>query len=277
MSVYSNRITKENIHPIRAKANFTPLDVILIENRKPGDTSFQDQLYNTPQLNVLCKLSTVRESVDYLSEFPDADIIFCEVCLEDGLAFDIFNRIWVNIPIIFISSSLELRPKAFENNAIDFLLRPIKPDHLEKTLEKYYVFQQHFSKYMNRHTIQNLSMEPFTSKKTKLVVKKGIENVVLKLEDIVMIYTENKVSYVIDNKGIKYISNKNLGELERELDNSLFFRISRQYILNINYIKSFKSFEKVKLKVDISIPVVKQPIIISQETARAFRKWVQEV
>lgn len=79
-----------------------------------------------------------------------------------------------------------------------------------------------------------------------------------------MIYTDNKVAYVTDNNGIKYISSKNLGELEKELDNCIFFRVSRQYVLNVNYIKSFKSFEKVKLKVDISIPGVKQPIIISQ-------------
>ena len=253
------------------------LNAIVIENQKSGDESFQEQFYNTSEINVLSELTTVRQSIDYLSEFQDADIIFSDVCLEDGLAFDIFSNVWVNIPVIFISSSIEFRPKAFENNAIDFLLRPVKREHLEKSLEKYYNFQQHFSKYMNPQTIQNLSMEPFTPKKTKLVVKKGIENVVLKLEDIVMIYTQNKVSYVTDNKGIKYISNKNLGELERELGNSIFFRISRQYILNINYIKSFKSFEKVKLKVDISIPIVKQPIIISQETAPAFRKWVHEV
>lgn len=253
------------------------LNALIIENRISGDKSFQEQFYNSSEINVLCVLKTVRQSVDYLSENQDADIIFCDVCLDDGLAFDIFNKIWVNIPVIFISSSLEFRPKAFENNAIDFLLRPIKPENLEKALGKYYSLQQQFSKYTNPQTIQNLSIKPFTLRKTKLVVKKGIENVVLKLEDIVMIYTQNKVTYVTDNNGIKYISNKNLGELDRELGNTIFFRISRQYILNINYIKSFKSFEKVKLKVDISIPIVKQPIIISQETATAFRKWVHEV
>jgi len=253
------------------------LNAIVIENQKAGEASFQEQLSNASVINVLSTLKTVRESVEYLSELPDADLIFTDIQLPDGLAFDIFSKIGVNIPIIFISSSMELAPKAFENNAIDFLLRPVKANDLERALEKFFIFQQHFSKYFISRAITNFSAEPFTSRKTKLVVKKGIENVVLKLEDVVMIYTENKVVYVTDNQGVKYISNKNLGELERELDNSLFFRISRQSILNINYIKSFKSFEKVKLKVDMSIPVVKHPLIISQETATAFRKWVHEI
>jgi len=253
------------------------LNAIVIENQKQGNESFQTQLHNVSEVNILTTLTTVNQSVEYFSEIQDADLIFSEVNLPDGLAFEIFRKIWVNIPVIFISCCMEFGPKAFENNAIDFLLKPVKTYDLERALEKYNILQKHFSKYSNPQLMPFSSWGNVSLKKTKLVVKKGIENVVLKLENIVMIYTENKVVYVTDNQGIKYISNKNLGELGRELDTSLFFRINRQYILNVNYIKSFKSFEKVKLKIDISVPIVKHPIIIGQETATAFRKWVQEI
>ena len=253
------------------------LNTIVIENQKQGNESFQKQLNNVSEINILTTLNTVNQSVEYFSELQDADLIFSEVYLPDGLAFEIFRKIWVNIPVIFISCSMEFGPKAFENNAIDFLLKPVKSYDLERAIEKYNILQKHFSKHCNSQSMTYSSWGNFPVKRTKLVVKKGIENVVLKLEDIVMVYTENKVVYVTDNQGTKYIANKNLGELERELDTFLFFRINRQYILNVNYIKSFKSFEKVKLKVDISVPVVKHPIIISQETATAFRKWVHEI
>lgn len=252
------------------------INAVVIENQKQGNESFQKQLYGVPEINVLTTLTTVRQSVEYFSELHNADLIFSDVNLPDGLAFEIFRKSWVKTPVVFVSCSIEFGPQAFENNAIDFLLKPVRSNDLERALEKYNILQKHFSNYDNARDILP-SWHTFPGKRTKMVVKKGIENIVLKLEDVVMFYTENRVVYVTDKQGIKYMSNKNLGELERELDSSVFFRINRQYILNVNYIKSFKSFEKVKLKVDISVPVVRRPIIISQETATAFRKWVQEV
>jgi len=69
---------------------------------------------------------------------------------------------------------------------------------------------------------------------------------------------------------------RNLGELEEDLDNNIFFRANRQYIVNINYIKGFKPYEKVKLQLDLAPAELNYSIIISQETAPAFRKWMYE-
>jgi hypothetical protein len=57
----------------------------------------------------------------------------------------------------------------------------------------------------------------------RLLVKKGIENIALKVEDIALIFTENKIAFVIDGKtGMKYITDKNLSCLEKELDSTIF-------------------------------------------------------
>jgi len=103
-----------------------------------------------------------------------------------------------------------------------------------------------------------------------------MENISLRLEDIVLFFTENKIVYVVDQWGKKYLVDRNLGELEEDLDGAIFFRANRQYIVNINYIKGFKPYEKVKLQVDLAIPDLNYSIIISQETAPAFRKWMHE-
>jgi DNA-binding LytR/AlgR family response regulator len=96
------------------------------------------------------------------------------------------------------------------------------------------------------------------------------------LEDIVLFFTENKIVYVVDQWGKKYLIDRNLGELEEDLDNNIFFRANRQYIVNINFIKGFKPYEKVKLQLDLVPAELYYSIIISQETAPAFRKWMYE-
>jgi len=83
--------------------------------------------------------------------------------------------------------------------------------------------------------------------------------------------------YAIDQQQKKYILHKNLGELEEELDNDSFFRANRKYIINLNYVRSYRAFEKVKLLIDLEAPVPNGPIIISQETAPLFRNWMRSV
>ena len=114
--------------------------------------------------------------------------------------------------------------------------------------------------------------------KKRLIVKKGIENIALKTEDIALIFTENKIVFVIDgHTGKKYITDKNLSELEAELDKNIFFRANRKYIISINFLKAFRTFEKVKLSVDMNLPENGHQIIISQDTAKSFKRWVSEV
>jgi DNA-binding LytR/AlgR family response regulator len=64
--------------------------------------------------------------------------------------------------------------------------------------------------------------------------------------------------------------------LEEELQPDRFFRANRQYIINIDYVKGFKAFDKVKLQVDLLVPDINHSIIISQETAPVFRKWMYD-
>ena len=93
---------------------------------------------------------------------------------------------------------------------------------------------------------------------------------------MVLFFTENKIVYVIDKTGRKYLIDKNLSDLEVELDNKTFFRVNRQYIININYIRSFKAYERVKLQIELTVTDLNYFIVVSQETAPLFRKWISE-
>lgn len=113
-------------------------------------------------------------------------------------------------------------------------------------------------------------------RKTRLLVQKGIENILLRMEDIILFYTENKITYVIDRFEKKYLSDYSLTDLEKELDEASFFRANRQYIINVDYVKCFRACDKVKIKVEMNLHVLSHCIIVSQETAPAFRKWINE-
>ena len=249
------------------------LNTIIIEDERSASQNLVNALMNIDaDIHVAAQLFSVKESIEYFLREPEADLIFCDVQLEDGLSFEIFSKAEIRTPVIFITGYDQFVMNAFEYNGIDYLLKPVCEDELKKSIIKYHKLEKHFN---NQSSLNNL-VQYVTRKKTRFIVKKGLENISLRLEDIVFFFTENKVVYVVDKWNKKYIADKNLGELEEDLDNAIFFRANRQYIVNINYIKGFKSYEKVKLQVDLNLPELNYCIIISQETAPAFPKWMLE-
>ncbi|MGN6266894.1 MAG: LytR/AlgR family response regulator transcription factor [Ginsengibacter sp.] len=113
-------------------------------------------------------------------------------------------------------------------------------------------------------------------RKTRLIARRGATYYALKYADIALIYTSDKVVHVIDRESKRYMADKSLAELENELDHSIFFRANRQYIINFDFIKSFKPYQKVKLLVDMEVPNLEEPLIISQQVSPAFKKWMND-
>lgn len=253
------------------------LKAIIIEDEKPAMEALALMLSEiSPGVEIIAKLRSVKESIEFIATHPDAQIIFSDVQLSDGLSFEIFKQTGVQVPVIFTTGYDKFIMMAFENNGIDYLLKPISKSDLYKALLKYRKLESHFAHAELNEPVANLTKFISERKKSRLLVKKGMENIALRLEDITLFYTENKVVYVLDKFSKKYIADKTLTELENDLDSNMFFRANRQYIININYIRGYKAFEKVKLSVDLNIPDLNHSITISQETAPSFRKWMYE-
>ena len=229
----------------------------------------------SPEIVVTAKLRSVSESIQHLSNGPAADIIFSDVQLPDGLSFEIFKKTRTATPVIFTTCFDQFLLLAFENNGIDYLLKPVEKASVEKALLKYRNLKDHFLQNSISDLASRLSDIQSTRKKTRIVARRGVENILLRLADVVLFYTDNKIVYAIDRHQKKYMLDKNLSELADDLDSGNFFRANRKYIINLDYVKGYKPFEKVKLLIELDSTGNNGPIIISQETAPSFRNWMK--
>jgi len=249
------------------------LNAVIIEDEQLAIDKLKSILTElVPEIHFSATLTSVKEGMAYFAGFPKPDIIFCDIHLTDGLSFEIFNNFQVDAPLIFTTAYDEFIMKAFDYDSIDYLLKPVNVQEVSKAVQKYKLLQQHFNQ--NVQKLNSLLEYLGPPKKTRILVKKGTEHIALKLEEIVLFYTENKVVYLIDRQKFKYIYDRNLSISSNELDETIFFRANRKYIVNINYIKSFRSYEKVKLILEFSLPDFSHQVIISQETAPDFKKWL---
>jgi DNA-binding LytR/AlgR family response regulator len=221
-------------------------------------------------VEIIATLMSVQEGILYFTQHPPPDLILSDIQLADGLSFDIFTKVSCQVPVIFITAFDQFIVNAFEHNGIDYLLKPVEDKDLSKVLNKYKMLDQHFAG-------RQKFFESFAKAKKRLIVRKGMMNISLKLEDIVLFYTEDKIIYAMDREGRKYVCDKNLSELDEELKDAGFFRVNRQYIINAEFIRGYKSYEKVKLTVDLNVPLADHLIVVSQETAPYFRRWMNEI
>lgn len=251
------------------------MKVLIIEDEKPALDNLVQCIRNTDSsIEIAGTTSKVSESIHWLQKNPQPDLILMDIELSDGVAFNIFNEYPVLCPVIFTTAYNKYLTEAFEYNSIDYLLKPIDLNKLGNTLRKYKSLRQHF---INNYAALNNYLNNPKKTKSRIIVKKGTEFQTVKTEDIVYFFTEHKLVFAVDKDNKKYLCEiSTLGETEEILDSTVFFRVNRKYIVNANYIIKFRSVDKSKISVELQV-LPSEEIIVSQENAPVFKKWINEL
>jgi two-component system LytT family response regulator len=244
---------------------------IIIEDEKPAAEKLVKALTKAdPAIEVLAVCNSIRESVQWLSGNPMPELIFMDIELSDGLSFKIFEKINITCPVIFVTAYDEYWQQAFENNSIDYLLKPVKQDKLETALNKYEKLKKYFSKQLQQLLDSN---EQHGSYKKRFLIKRGTDYISIKTEAIRYFFAAHKIVCLVDDRSQKFIIDQSLNDIEKQLDPSQFYRVNRKYIVHINAIRKIKSYPKSKLQLELE-PMNNDEIIISQENVGSFKQWM---
>ena len=114
------------------------MNVVLIEDEIYAARRLENMIKEIDSdINILAKLESIGESIQWFKNNPEPDIIFLDINLDDGLSFAIFNHVSVCSHIVFTTATDELAIRAFTMRNIDYLLKPIILDDLKIMIEKY--------------------------------------------------------------------------------------------------------------------------------------------
>lgn len=254
------------------------MKVLIVEDERPASENLIEELQAIDdKIDVVAGCNSVDETVRWLSANPQPDLILMDIQLSDGLSFNIFKACDVTCPVIFTTAYDKYLTQAFQYSSIDYLLKPISQDRLKNAIKKYKALRNHFvGTQENQHVYLTDYLSQHDRKRSRILVRKGIEFQTVRVEDTCYFFTEHKLIFLVDKENRKYMAEKNnLSELEEELDKSIFYRANRKYIINANYIKRFKPLERSKISVELTLPV-NEEIIISQENSAAFKKWIAQ-
>ncbi len=122
-----------------------------------------------------------------------------------------------------------------------------------------------------------IANEKMSGLKRRVILKIGVNHIAVNLSDIIAFFYDTKIVFSITKDGLKYISDQTLSQLENELSQHIFFRVNRKCIINGHHIKSFKSFTKTRLIVEMEFLSKEYTVIVSQKRASSFKKWVYKL
>lgn len=251
------------------------MNILIIEDETLAAERLEKMLLNIdPGITIAAKLQSVKDSARWLSQ-NRADLIFLDIQLSDGSAFSIFDQVDVTTPIIFTTAYDQYAIKAFDVNSIDYLLKPIRTDELEESLEKFHAFESAFS--INIKELMSSYLNGENAYKNRFLIRIGDVYKKVKTEDIAYFYAMEKNVFIKTTDGRTLPVEYSLDALEKQLDPNAFFRINRGYLVNISSIKNMEAWSRGRVKLALE-PKVKneRDTIVSISRSSKFKQWLDQ-
>jgi DNA-binding LytR/AlgR family response regulator len=255
------------------------MKVVIIEDEAPAAERLKKMLEGVLRgIEVVAVLDTLAGARWWFGANVSPDLIFMDIELSDGLSLDLVRTERIGCPVIYVTAYDEYWQEAFEHNGIDYLLKPIKRDRLERALGKFGELREYFmARY--RGLLEDAGSGGGGGAgggvKEKFLVRKGAEYVSIRVEEIAFFHASHKLVCLVRKDGVKFILDHSLAEIEKLVSGGMFYRVNRKYLVNSAAIRKVSVLPKSKLLVEVA-PEAKEELVVSSEGSRAFKKWLGE-
>ena len=249
------------------------MKTIIIEDEQLAARRLEKMILETDSsIEIVARLESVKESVEWFRNNPHPDLIFLDIHLEDGLSFSIFDQVKVNSPIIFTTAFDEYAIKAFKLKSIDYLLKPIIQDDLAKAIAKFRDWGEK-KQMVDIKELFSLMKGNEKSYRERFSVVVGQKLKSIDVKDIAYFFSNSGITFVAMQQKGQYSLDISLDNLIAEIDPKKFFRVNRQYIVSLQSILNIHIFPKSRLKLELN-PPVPEGVFVSLDKVVDFKKWV---
>ena len=237
------------------------IKTIIVEDERLARNEMRDMLAAFPQIEIIDEAANVAEGITKIDE-QKPDLIFLDINMPaNKTGFDLLEVLDHTPKVIFTTAHDEYAIKAFEVNALDYLLKPIEEERLQEAVEK-------LEKVMQSEKGAEIDKDKKLNAQDKVFVKDGERCWFVKLADVRFFENAGNYSKVVFDKYRPLIL-KSLNALEERLDDSQFFRANRKQIINMEFIASIHPHFNGGLKVILTCG---EEIEVSRRQASKFKE-----
>ena len=220
-----------------------------------------------PSMEIVATLESVAESIEWLRANPQPDLLFMDIHLADGDSFRIFDAVEITAPVIFTTAYDRYALEAFKVNSIDYILKPIKKQELERAFEK-------FKRLSGREKAEYVEQTQryLSARAQSFLIPFRDKLVPLTPDEIAYCYTADEKVSVVTFDGRSLPMDKPLDTLIALLPERDFYRANRQFIVSRRAVRDLSVWFGSRLSVNLTVKTPER-IVVSKARVPDFKKW----
>ncbi|WP_428662216.1 LytR/AlgR family response regulator transcription factor [Runella sp.] len=226
--------------------------VMIIDDERLAREEIKRHLQSYPDFALIGEAENADDAEELINTMHP-ELLFLDIQMPERSGFDLLESLEYVPEIIFTTAFDHYAVRAFEQNALDYLVKPIREERFAKAIEKVRI-----------KLAINEKEESVLSAERTIFVKEGEEYHFVRIKDIYLIESMGNYARLYFDRKKVYIK-RSLNQLEKTLDPTLFFRISRTEIINTAYIKQIHSLPKGRLS--ISLQTGEKLMVSSRQSA----------
>ena len=235
----------------------TKCRAVIVDDERLARRELSFLLQNHPEIEVVGEAGSVKEATQVM-ESLHPDLLFLDIQMPPESGFDLFERTRVTAEVIFVTAHDEFAVRAFEVNALDYLMKPVNPRRLRQAIERFL-----------RRSLKTAATPRALAYEDTIFVAVGQAPRFVKLSSLVCILAEGDYSRLVGPAGSIGLVLKSMKEWEALLPERQFCRIQRSVIINCERVVRFEPWFNSSYQVYLQhLP---QPFTMSRRLARRFR------
>jgi two-component system, LytTR family, response regulator len=244
------------------------INCIVIDDEKLARELLTEYLQHLPEIEIIGECSHGKDAVEMIDN-KKPDLIFLDVQMPGMTGFEVLDNIEHDPYVIFVTAYDQYAIKAFEKNAVDYLLKPLDLDRFKTAVERAIGRMQTEQNNVGE-LLRNMKTENRTSYDSHIFVQKSEKLLNLQVDEIMFLEASGDYT-ILSTKADQFVSSSGIGKLEEILNPETFIRVHRSTIININFLKEiekhFNGGMVVKMQNGKNFPV-------SRTYAKLIRKKV---
>jgi two-component system LytT family response regulator len=214
------------------------IKAVLIDDEPLSREILKSYLRNYSDIEVLEECNDGFEGVKAIQQHQP-DLIFLDIQMPKINGFEMLELIQPAPAVIFITAFDEFALKAFEANAIDYLLKPVAEDRFQKAIQKF--LDKSGQAPNTTELLETMAKAP--SQSNRIVVKTGSKVKIIPVQEIQYLEAEDDFVKIVTAEG-SFLKNKTMSFYEQSLDPNLFVRVHRSFIVHIGQITKIEPYQK---------------------------------
>lgn len=248
------------------------MKVLIIEDEAPLAERLRSLLARLrPEWKIIGPVADIRSASAAIRSYPDLDLIFADIRLEDGYSFEVFDAVSTDALIVFTTAYDEYALRAFDYNCIDYLLKPYGQQDLEDALTRFEGRTLRTGVLQARSAAGQLgSGQPLYRR--RLEMNRGDSTVIVDVEDLVYAEYDLGMVRLWCRDGVSGIAGHSLSSLQEELDPAVFMRVSRNHLVRLSEVGRIRSTLGRNKILSLKPPFEQTEIVITAPVVKALRE-----